>query len=102
MKRDLKETVKNIVNSSGCINGTRLALETLALVHPNNFSQDEYSSIVSQLVHEKELEIVIYYLPNASYPLSVYFPKGTKLRIVNESGRESIPTGDTEISQKIF
>lgn len=82
---NLKETISQIVNRSTGMKAIPLITEVNQRANAEGFqfTHDYYNAQIESLVKEKEIVEVEYVLAMVDYRIkSIYFPKGTTVRIV--------------------
>lgn len=80
-KKDIKKLILETVNNSGAIKNVDLALKVLDKTLPQYFNTTDYHEALEELVKSKDIQEVEYTLANEDRTKSIYFSKGTEIRI---------------------
>lgn len=75
----LREAILSTINSQPGIKGVELCLNVMGLTIPKPINNWEYFDILAELIKEREIvEVEILY---RVYIKTIYFPKGTEVRV---------------------
>ncbi len=88
IEKMMKELIKKIVNENPGINGVKLATSVLESFYKEkrDWTQDDYFKNLEELISQKEIVEIEYVLPELENMVkSIYFPKGTDVRLVKIS-----------------
>lgn len=81
-RESLRDKILQIVNSNGPIKNVDLALEVTKIFHKEELSGIFH--VLEELVESGEIEEIEYTLASMPYRVkSIYFPKGTTIKIVS-------------------
>jgi len=73
----MKQLIINSINSHQGIKTVQLVMNIMSHIGPSSFNPYEFNNSLNELVRDKEVIEIIYYIPN-DVRRSIYFPKGTK------------------------
>lgn len=82
----VREAILTTVNTRYGVNGRDLVLNCMGMLNPQLFDDNDYAQEVIQLVVEREIEPLYFFLPyEGSFMMqTIYFPKGTRIVTQNE------------------
>lgn len=99
----VREAILTTVNTRYGVNGRDLVLNCMGMLNPQLFDDKDYADILIQLVVEKEVEPLYFFLPyEGSFMMqTIYFPKGTRIVTDDSHGQNQTTLSNNAQSRRL-